>query len=154
MLKVGRSVPARCCTHRHRVWFLCCLTSQVACDFTLRRHWCLCFSPGMVRVSIVGLRTPQIGTTPEGLTRCESYTPLSSAKFPQIMSLRDDILVCFFRGETKLRCIQKDVHRVLVVRAMRVGRSVTAVLSRRRSVLRPASSEVLSRGILKTFARA
>ena len=43
-----------------------------------------------------------------------------------------------FRDGTKPRCIQKEVHRVLVVRAMRVGPSVTAIMSRRRSVLRPA----------------
>ena len=50
--------------------------------------------------------------------------------------------------------MQKEVHRALVVRAMRVGCSVTAILSRRRSSLRSAifgtSSEVLSRGFLHT----
>ena len=29
------------CTHRHRIWFLSCLSSQLACDFMLRRHQCL-----------------------------------------------------------------------------------------------------------------
>ena len=53
------------CTHRHRVWFLCCLSSQIACDFILRRHQYLCCSRGMVRVSMVGLRTFHFGTASE-----------------------------------------------------------------------------------------
>ena len=44
------------CTHRHRIWFLFCLSSQLACDFIQRRYQCLCFSGGMVPVPMVGLR--------------------------------------------------------------------------------------------------
>ena len=52
------------CTHRHRVWFLFCLSSQQACDFILR-HKCFCCSRGMVPVPTVGLRASQFGTASE-----------------------------------------------------------------------------------------
>ena len=132
------------CTHRHRIWFLFCLSSQPACDFTLRRHQCLCFSRGMVPVPMVGLRASQFGTESEVppaelpfhrhlLTHISRAVPQSTPP-----SSGGNILACLFRDGTKPRCMQKEVHRALVVRAMRVGCSVTAIVSRRSSILRPA----------------
>ena len=53
------------CTHRHRIWFLFCPSSQPACDFIQQRHQCICFSRGMVPVPVVGLRVSQFGTASE-----------------------------------------------------------------------------------------
>ena len=114
------------CTHRHRVWFLFCLSSQQACDF-IRRHHCLCFSRGMVPVPMVGLWASQFGTAlevPPGelpahrhlLTHISRAVPESTPP-----SSRGDILACLFRDGTKPRCMKQEVHRALVVRAMRVG---------------------------------
>ena len=132
------------CTHRHRIRFPFCLSSQQACDFILRRHQCLCFSRGMVPVPMVGLRASQFGTASEVppdelpthrhlLTHISRLVPESTPP-----SSRGDILACLFRDGTKPRCKQKEVHRALGVGAMRVGCSVTAILSRRRSILRRA----------------
>ena len=66
------------CTHRHRIWFLFCLSSQQACDFILRRHQCLCFSRGMVPVPMVGLRSLSVWHRVGGSTRGVSKTPSPS----------------------------------------------------------------------------
>ena len=146
VLVVGRSVPARYTSPsraRHRMWFLFCLSSQPACDFIPRRHQCLCFSRGMVPVPMVGLRGLSVrhragGSTRELPTHRHLLTHLSRAvPQPTHPGSRGDILARLFRDGTKPRCMQKEVHRALVVRAMLVGCSVTANTSRRRSLLRP-----------------
>ena len=119
------------CTHRHRVWFLFRLSSQQACDFIQRRHQCICSSRGMVLVPLEGLRASPFGTAsevpPEELPTTRHLLTHLSRVVPQPThpGSRGDILACLFRGGTKSKCMRKEVHRALVVRAMRVGCSVT-----------------------------
>ena len=134
--RLGTLHQSCACTHRHRVWFLFCLSSRPACDFIPRRHQCLCFSRGKVTVPMVGLRASQFGTAsevPPGklpahrhlLTQISRAVPQSTPA-----SSRGDILACLFREPNPGVCLQKEVHRALVVRAMRVGCSVTAVVQK------------------------
>ena len=63
------------CTHRHRTWFLFCLSSQPTCDFILRRQHCLCFSLGTVLVLMVGRSSGlSVWHRVGGSTRGASYT--------------------------------------------------------------------------------
>ena len=147
------------CTHRHRIWFLFCLSSQLACDFIPRRHQCLCFSRGMVPVPMVGLQTSQCGTAsevPPGefpthrhlLTHISRVVPQSTPP-----SSRGDILAYLFRDGTKPRCTQKE-HWVLGDRNF-VQKDVDSSTCNFGT-----SSEVLSRGfsthcrLLISFSRA
>ena len=126
--RFGTSHQSCACLHRHRIWFLSCLSSRPAGDFILRRHQCLCFSGGsMVPASMVGLRASQFGTASEVPTR-------ELPTHRHILSSRGDILACLLRDGTKPKVHAEGGHRALVVRAMRVGCSVTAILS----ILRPA----------------
>ena len=151
VLVVGRSASARHTSPaRARIaiahGFCFVFRLQVACDFILRRHQCLCFSRGMVPVPMVVLRGLPVWHRVGGSTRRAAFTPSPSDTYfslgstiNHLPSSHGDILACLLRDGTKPRCMQRKVHRALVVRAMlRVGCSVTAILSRRRSVLRPA----------------
>ena len=110
------------CTHRHRIWFLSCLLSQIACDFTLRRHQCLCFSRGMVPVPMVGLRASQFGTAwevpPGDLPKHRHLLTLFSRAVPQSTppSSRGDILACFEMEPNQGACRRRSTERSLSAR--------------------------------------
>ena len=130
--RFGTSHQSCACTHRRRVWFLFCLSSQPVRDFILRRHQCLCFSRGMVPVPMVGLRASQFGTAselPPGElpTHRHLLTHTSRAVPKQHPRVRAATFGMFL-SRTEPRFMKQEVHRALVVRAMRVGCSVTAVL--------------------------
>ena len=112
-------------------------------SFILRRHQCLCFSRGMVPVPMVGLRASQFGTAlevPPGelpLTPSPSDTYFScGSKSTQRVRAATFWHVCLEMEPNPGACRRMSTERSLC--AMRVGCSVTAILSRRRSILRPA----------------
>ena len=81
------------CTHRHRVWFLFCLSPQLACDFIPRRHQCLCLFSLRGSRPMVGLRASQFGTALKVPPGEASYTPKTSDTY---LSGASTINVCEF----------------------------------------------------------